>query len=165
MALHDFRCPQDGLVAVDQYVPIAIRASQLRPICRCGCLMEWIPAVGRMDLMPFGQVFSTQIRQPDGSVKTVQIDSLATIRRLERESEIRYANGEGAPLRWRDYSNDRNRQYENSFGPSPADVAHEEAKGSRARLSVHRYGGTAPDVALGPAVTESTMSPLALDPV
>lgn len=127
--------------------------------------MEWIPAVGRMDLVPFGQVFETQIRQPDGSVKTVQIDSLHTIRRLERESEIRYANGEGAPLRWRDYSHDRGNMYANSFGADPAQIAHEEAKGSRARLTVHRFGEVAPEVALGPAVTESTMSTLPLDPV
>lgn len=160
MALHDYTCPGCDAAMIDRYVPIAIRATQLRPVCVCGYLMEWRPQVGRMDAMSIGTAFETPIRQPDGTVKIVRVDSLSTIRRLERESEQRYANGEGAPLRWRDYSHDRGRMYENSFGADPAQIAHEETKGARARFSVVRHGETEPDIALGAGVTDATVSVL-----
>ena len=35
------------------------------------------------------------------------VESLSALRQIERESEQRHRNGEGAPLVWRDYSNDR----------------------------------------------------------
>jgi hypothetical protein len=39
-----------------------------------------------------------------GTTQRIRVDSLADLRRVERESEVRARNGEGRPLIWRDYN-------------------------------------------------------------
>ena len=48
--------------------------------------------------------------------RSTTIDSLHTLRRVERESEQRYRNGEGEPLRFRMWNQDRTNKDVGSFG-------------------------------------------------
>lgn len=120
MALHDYVCPTCGASAVDIYRPVTERASEHPPDCpTCQTPMLWIPAVGAIDAYE-SVAFTTSVRQPDGSYKDVRIHSLHDIRRIERETEQAHRNGEGQPMRWRDYSQDRSNGDVHTFGASPA---------------------------------------------
>lgn len=75
---------------------------------------------------PF-QVFDVERLQPVRDQDTGQwtqgqvretIDSASTARRIEADSERRYANGEGEPLRFRVYNQDASNMDVNSFGAS-----------------------------------------------
>lgn len=111
MPRHDFQCPGCGLIE-EHYVPCSLRATQAviyhEP---CECLMEWIPAIGRMDFGPAGgagfKAFTIEEVDQRGVAQRIEVDSVHKLRRLERESEVRARNGEGRPLVWRDYAQDR----------------------------------------------------------
>lgn len=125
--------------------------------------MLWIPRVGAMDLGGSFQSFTTEVRQPDGTYRPVTIDSLAKLRSIERATEIAARNGEGEALRFRMWSHDRSNGDANAFGPDPTPTLTPEVK---ARFGLR--GGVlksveAPEVTLGPGVTESTASAL-VDP-
>lgn len=102
MALHDFRCPACGADRVDVNIPISIGAREAEVRCRCGCAMDWVPQVGRMDALEPFHKFSL-----DANGRTYEIGSLHDIRKAEQESASRARNGEGQPLVWRDYAQDR----------------------------------------------------------
>ena len=80
--------------------------------------MDWLPQIN-LSLIADSARQPVEVLQPDGSSKTVEVSSLADIRRLERESEQAYRNGEGQPLRWRAYSQNASNQDINSFGAPP----------------------------------------------
>jgi len=103
MPLHDFVCGDCGRRAVDVYVPIAIGASHSNLSCpSCGTLMDWIPQVGSMDAKePFQQASIS------ANGKVYPLNSLHDIRKAERDSEQMARNGEGQPLVWRDYSQEK----------------------------------------------------------
>lgn len=117
MALHDFRCPGCGLVARDVYVSVELGARQAAIYCPAcddwdvGVRMEWIPAIGRMDFGPAGgagfKAFTIEEVDQRGNPQRIEVDSVHKLRALERESEQRARNGEGRPLVWRDYAQDR----------------------------------------------------------
>lgn len=117
MALHDFRCPGCGSVQRDVHVPVTIGAQQAVLYCPdcddwdVGVRMEWIPAIGRMDFGPAGgagfKAFTIEEVDQRGVAQRIEVDSVHKLRRLERESEVRARNGEGRPLVWRDYAQDR----------------------------------------------------------
>lgn len=169
MALHDFDCTACGSLLEDYYVPITQRATEAEPLCpTCGARMRWVPAVGRMEAGagPGGFTpFTTQVLQPDGTHKPVTVSTLSDIRRLERETERAQRNGEGQQMIWRDYSQDRSNTHVHTMGEDPATKLRHELSGQkvRARLSVTRHGETAPQLALGAGVTESTTSALGAD--
>lgn len=131
MALHDFRCPACGDVYPDVDVPIALgaRAANLRcpnPVHTAPHpRLEWIPQIGRMDFGPSAgagfKAFTIQDRDARGRVITREIDSLHTLRKVERESEQRARNGEGQPLVWRDYSQARSNRDQHTLAKDPAD--------------------------------------------
>lgn len=74
--------------------------------------MAWLPAGGAVDLFtPF------TADGPDGG--PVTIDSLHTLRRIEREAERRTADGVGQPMVFRAWSQNRSNQDQNVFGPPP----------------------------------------------
>jgi hypothetical protein len=103
MALHDFVCLRCHAIQRDVNVPIAVgaRAAQVRcPDCQRP--MDWLPQVGSMD----AKEPSFQTVVDVGGVPTV-VGSLHQMRRIERETEQRSRNGEGQPLVWRDYSQNR----------------------------------------------------------
>ena len=120
MPLHDYTCPSCAYTLTDVYRPVTERASASPPRCpRDGQAMLWVPAVGAVDAYE-STAFTTSVRQPDGSYKDVPVASLRDIRRIERETEQAHRNGEGQPMRWRDYSNDRSNADVHTFGPTPA---------------------------------------------
>lgn len=73
-----------------------------RPTC-CGKQMSWAPS--RPPAVDAKEPYHEFDVQHNG--RTYHIDSLHKLRQVERESEAMARNGEGAPMVWRDYSNDR----------------------------------------------------------
>lgn len=113
MALHDYQCPDCGVIVRDYDVPIAVGAQAGAPNCPMGCVAAsagaaffvktvWIPQVGRMDAYEPFQEFTVV----DGQGKTVLVESLRQLRQIEDQSEQQARNGEGQPMVWRDYSQD-----------------------------------------------------------
>jgi hypothetical protein len=125
MALHDFWCQVCGQVLVDVNVPIEIGARLGAPF-HCDRPAAWMPQVGRMDASS-GPGF-TAFTARDGQNHEVVVDSLHTLRRIERESEQAYRNGEGQPIVWRRYANDNSNRHVHALHP-------------------HWQGGEAPDPA------------------
>lgn len=85
--------------------------------------MEWLPQIGRISC--FAESDKTRIPVEDPSTPSgyrwTEIDSLATIRRLERESEQSEKNGDGGRrMVWRDFSNDRSNADVHSLCPDPS---------------------------------------------
>jgi hypothetical protein len=127
-ALHDFACPACGFVARDIAVPIATgaRAHLITcPACatyeddkaggtrRVAFHMDWLPQIGRMSA-GHGPTF-TAFETYDGRNRKVRVESIADLRRIERESEQQARNGEGQIMVWRDYSNDRSNKYDSAI--------------------------------------------------
>lgn len=143
MALHDFKCPACGHIERDHNVPIEIGAKAGAPPCPEGCVtaaapmnyvglgvstpnaqrMTWIPKVGRMDAYGPFQEFQAS----DCYGNPVLVESMADIRKIERESEREYDHGEraddGSPLAqkqvWRDYSQDASNKDVHTFAKHP----------------------------------------------
>jgi hypothetical protein len=155
MALHDFWCQVCGEVFVDVNVPIAVGAVRGAPE-HCGQPTAWIPAVGRMDAYEPFQEFTAR----DGQNHEVVVDSLHKLRQIERQSEQHYRNGEGQPLVWRQYSNDRSNRHVHALhpgwtggeAPDPTWVK-QHAAGLARDLSVA-------DQDYGPGINDSTPSAL-----
>jgi hypothetical protein len=103
MALHDYRCLSCDVITRDHDVPMAIGARRGAPDCPvCLSPMDWIPQIGRIDALEPFQEFQIDV---DG--QSVKVESLRQLRRIERDQEHKARNGEGSPLIWRDYSQDR----------------------------------------------------------
>lgn len=153
MPLHDYsHC---GVLLTDIYRSVEEGAQRHPPPCPvCGAAMAWIPQVGSMDAYEPFQEFETY----DGQNRKVLIDSFSKLRKLEAESERQYKNGEGQPLNFRRWSQDRSNRdvsalhasWDGGEQPSP------EAK--------RRFGGRAlaaePEVRFGPGVHEGNCSGL-----
>jgi len=126
------------------------------PDC-CGTPMTFHPPRVVMDAYEPFQEFSTEVLQPDGSHKSVLVDSLAKLRSIEHTSEARARNGEGQPMVWRDYSQDPSNFDVNTMGEpdSPTlSAADKKRFGGPLRTQVDQ------DVALGPGVTDANVSAL-----
>jgi hypothetical protein len=135
MALHDYRCPDCGYIQRDFHVPTGIRASEMAPRCPKhqfplgGTRMEWIPQAkfscfsdsGKQSGDSFTK-FTTPVEDPGSPTgfRDETIGSLADIRRLERESEIRERNGEGRRMIWRDYSQDPSNRDKHTIAEDPS---------------------------------------------
>jgi hypothetical protein len=115
MAVHDFYCSTCGQVLVDVNIPIAIGATAGAPE-HCGRPTTWIAQVGRMDAAN-GPGF-TAFTARDGQNRQVEVSSLHQLRTIERESEQHYRNGEGQPLVWRHYSNERSNRDVHALHPT-----------------------------------------------
>lgn len=115
MPLHDFVCAPCHRYAVDVYVPIAVGASHANLVCPdCGGALDWIPQVGAMDAKePFHQF------EVDVAGQRRHVGSLHDIRKIEREAEQRSRNGEGQPLVWRDYSQNRSNFDSHTLAKNP----------------------------------------------
>ena len=125
MPLHDYRCYSCDLILRDVVVPIALGARAGAPDCpRCEVAlpMAWIPAIGSMSVFGVFEKFTTPIEDPSSPTgyRDVEIDSLATIRRLERESEQAERNGEGRRMVWRDFSQDGSNRDQHTLGVDPS---------------------------------------------
>lgn len=157
MALHDYLCNGCGYLLADQYRSVEEGAQARLPFCpRCHCLMQWVPQVGRMDLLSE----SAKFVQYDGQNNPVVVDSFAAMRRLEAESDQQYRNGEGQPIRFRALHQSHSNMDRNTFGEGPA------VRPSVAGKQKFGLGGGAkvlsgePDVEFGPGVNESNTSAL-----
>jgi hypothetical protein len=157
MPLHDFFCAPCRVVIVDHFVPVHLRASEAPPSCpKCGAAASWYPAVGAIDAKEPFQQFHVQVLQRDGTHKDVTVGSLTQMRKLERESEQAHRNGEGQPMRFRMWSQDRSNGDVNTFGPDPGQRPDPTWLKTRGRGSRVTDG----DRAYGPGVNDSNTSPI-----
>lgn len=120
----------------DFAVPTGIRATEMAPICPRhqyplgGTKMDWIPGGTHFSLFSDSgrdggssfDKFTLPVEDPGSPTgfRTETVGSLADIRRLERESEQREANGEGRRMVWRDYSQDRSNRDRHTLGEDPS---------------------------------------------
>ena len=155
MALHDFWCQTCGQVLVDVNVPVAIGAQAGAPL-HCGKPTAWIPQVGRMDAYEPFQEFEAY----DGKNQKVVVDSLRTLRRIERESEQQFKNGEGQPLVWRRYSNDDSNKDVHAIHPHWSGGARPDPAFVRKHGAELRRGESVADTDYGPGVSDATPSAL-----
>lgn len=165
MALHDYRCTLCGAVFPDVYRPISIGAQADPPHCpACRVPTAWIPAIGAIDALEPNQEFVTY----DGQDRPVLVESFAQMRKLERDSEQQYRNGEGQPLRFRALHQNRSNKDVNSFGEAPTDHPTDAGKrrfGLGTGASPLDGSNGAPDVAYGPGVHDGNASALKESPV
>lgn len=135
MANHDFSCPDCGYVWRDFEVPTGIRATEMAPVCPRhqyplgGTKMLWIPQAKfslftDSDSQGAGSFakFTLPVEDPSSpsGFREETVGSLQDIRRLERESERREANGEGRKMIWRDYSQDASNKDVHTIAPDPS---------------------------------------------
>lgn len=121
-----FRCDTCGVLALFTYRIADVGGLSWPPRCdepsaepgdRCPGIYELAPQPGdfAMDVGGVkGAAFKAFSVDVDGTPTTV--DSLHTLRRIERESEQRYRNGEGEPLRFRMWNQDTTNKDVNAFG-------------------------------------------------
>jgi hypothetical protein len=91
--------------------------------------MDWIPFArfslfsdsGREGGASFAK-FTLPVEDPGSPTgfREETVGSLTDIRRLERESEQREANGEGRRMVWRDYSQDHSNKHTHTLAPDPS---------------------------------------------
>jgi hypothetical protein len=97
----------------------------------------------------------------DGMNNPVTVDSLKKLRDIERDSEQRFRDGEGQPVVWRRWSQDKSNQDVHTIQPKwqggeQPDPAYAKKFGASLRKSA-----VEPDVEYGPGVDDST--PTGLD--
>lgn len=155
MALHDFYCQVCGQVLVDVNVPIAVGARLGAPE-HCGRQTAWIPQVGRMDAYEPFQEFETR----DGQNRRVTVDSLHALRKIERQSEQDYRNGEGQPLVWRSYANDRSNRDVHALHPSWTGGERPDPAFVRKHAGAIRRHTDVANTDYGPGVSDATPSAL-----
>lgn len=163
MPLHDYRCTECGTRLFDVYRSIAEGARARLPLCPdCQCPMGWIPQVGAMDAKEPFQAYTVARDLYDKNPLTgdterhqriERIDSLHTMRKIERDSEQRFRNGEGEPMRFRMLSTDRSNKDVGSFGREGQIGAQHYDSGNppvqkSGRVSVTRHGVHKPDRAV-----------------
>jgi len=162
VAYHDFWCARCGQLRVDVAIPVAIGARAGAPE-HCGARMVPIPAIGRMDIGGVKGAAFHGFTTTDGRGQPVHIDSLHTLRRVEREAEQAYRNGEGQPMVFRRWAQDPSNRDQPTLSKSyyGGDAPDPVAK--------HRFGSTrassteAPDRGFGPGVNESNASALGME--
>lgn len=162
MPLHDFFCPTCTAVIVDVYVPVQTAAPDALIYCRtCGARLSWIPAAPAVH---YGSVKTCAFKAfdtTDGYGQPVHIDSLAKLRKVEKESEQAYRNGEGQPMVFRAWSQQSN-------GNKLDSPLHKSMDGSEQPTpdAKHRFGSTlrkgADDPSYGPGVSDANATALGM---
>jgi hypothetical protein len=163
----DYTCPGcPGIVLRNHRFAAAVGAKASAPLCPvCAIYMEPIPAC-QFDLRTDGQggrAFQKfdcyrQVPTREGLVQVKEtIDSLHSLRRIERDSEQRFRDGEGEALRFRLWNQNASNRLENSFGQAGqiGDQAYDSGQTpvKSGKVSVIRHGASKPEVTLGPGVT------------
>lgn len=161
MPLHDFFCAVCGTVLVDRYVPVAVTATAGAPI-HCDRKTSWIAAAPAVH---YGSVKTCAFKAfdtTDGYGRPVHIDSLAKLRKVEKESEQAYRNGEGQPLVFRAWSQQRNgNKLDSPLHPSMDGSEQPTAEGKR-KFGKALRSAEAPDTGYGPGVSDANASALGL---
>ena len=171
--LHDYQCPGCRGWLKNQLRTAQEGGISTAPACpSCGVRMIWTPTVFRTDLRTDGEGASGATFQKftmlDGLNRRVEIDSLHTLRKIERESEKMAADGIGQPIRLRAFAQDRGNMSVNTFGEGPSEKPSAEAKrrfglqGGAQPVTAPADGGD-PDYTYGPGVTDANTSALAVD--
>lgn len=170
MPRHDYRCPECGWRLYDQERSFAEGGQATAPQCfECDTLMVWTPTRFRTDLRTDGEGASGHTFQKfvcrDGLNNLIEIDSLHTLRKVERESEKMAADGIGQPIRFRGFAQDHSNMNDNTFGAPPSEQPSAEGKrkfGLRngATQLAGGEGGSDPECAYGPGVNDSNTSAL-----
>jgi hypothetical protein len=105
-ALNDYECAVCG-VWQEHWADDTCRPTH------CGQPMVWAPSrPPAVDAYEPFQQFTTDVN----GVRTT-IGSLSQLRQIERLTEQQARNGEGAPMVWRDYSNDRSNFDRHTLAP------------------------------------------------
>jgi hypothetical protein len=163
----DYRCPACGVIQEDVVFSMAIGAAASAPDCpqcqfqlgrRRRVTMVPVPAAN-FDLKTDGQgdrgfqKFSIHRQVPtrNGLVQQEEvIDSLHKLRQVEKDSEQRYANGEGEPLRFRGYAQNSSNMDVGSFGTagSIGGRAYDSGRAPTKKMPVTRHGTKKPTVAV-----------------
>lgn len=159
MALHDYYCAACGQVAIDVSRAASIGA-QADPPRHCDQPMVWIPFTRAMDIGGVKTAGFRGFTTTDGRGQPVHVDSLHKMRQVEKDAEQAYRNGEGQPMVFRRWAQDRS----NADAPTLSkDYYGGEAPTKEA---AHRFGSTlktsreAPDSSYGPGVTDANASAL-----
>ena len=155
MALHDYVCAVCGTWLRDVNVPISIGAQAGAPL-HCGTRASWVPQVSFIDAKEPFQEFETR----DGRNNLVVVDSLRKMRQLERESEQQYRDGEGQPLVFRRWSQDRSNQDVHAISPERFRGGEQPDPAYKKKFGLQRMGSVEPDVAYGPGISDATPSAL-----
>lgn len=160
MPLHDFYCGRCNVVRVDIYAPVT-RSTDDPVFCPdCGQPMTWIPAAPALH---YGSVKTAAFKAfdtTDGRGNPVHIDSLAKLRRIERESEQAFRNGEGQPMVFRAWAQDRSNRDAPTLSRSYDGGEHPTAEAKHRFGSTLRKSAAEPDETFGPGVSESNASAL-----
>lgn len=174
----DYRCPECDCEIHDHPFTMANGARASAPAClECH---DWNGQVVRMEVIPAAhfdlktdgtpdrglQKFTVHRQVPtrDGPVQVEEVvDSLHTLRRIERDSEQRYRDGEGEPLRFRGYNQNSSNRDVNSFGTQGqiGDRAYDSGQAPRKQpnIGVARHGQRKPTT---PLARVGGVSPLPL---
>jgi hypothetical protein len=168
MATSYFECPACHVVELITYAAADVGAAGWPPTCLNREYHEGSVSVP-MILAPQPGDFAMDVGGVKGAAfkkfsvnvdgQRVEVDSLHTLRRIERESEQRYRNGEGEPLRFRMWNQSASNKDVNSFGE--AGSIGEQTYGSgtplqkSGKVGVRRHGEEAPTVKLGPGMKQA----------
>lgn len=160
MPRHDYFCDVCKTVLVDVYVPVAVGATKGAPL-HCGKPASWIAAAPALH---YGDVKGAAFRSfdtTDGYGNPVHIDSLAKLRKVEKESEQAFRNGEGQPMVFRAWSQQSNgNKLDSPLHKSMDGSEQPTAEAKRKFGSTLRKGET--DASFGPGVSEANASALAM---
>jgi hypothetical protein len=162
-----YYCSGCGTTILLTYKAADVDSEDWPPLCDfpgCDGVLELRPQPGdfAMDVGGVkGAAFKAFTVDVDGT--PTQVDSLHTLRRIERESEQRYRNGEGAPLRFRMWNQDKTNKDVGSFGTAGriGDQVYDSGTPvpKSRKLGVTRHGQQKPRVPLGPGLSR-VKSPL-----
>lgn len=164
MALHDFQCPICGHVTRDVNVPIDLGAAKVCvhcPVCPAKILMDWIPAIGGMDVGGVKGAAFKAFETYDGQNRKIRVENMRDLRRLERESEQQARNGEGQPLVFRRWSQTDSNKDVNTLGGAFAGGEQPTDAAKRKFGKTLQKSAEAPDTGYGPGVSDSNASALA----
>lgn len=170
MPIHDLVCRRCGDFRPNVSVPLVPLPEPVKvhgfvthtrvdfPWC-CGSPMTYLPSRTTGFSSYDVRGFDVQVDDAQGG-HVEHVGSLSDLRRIERESFVRHANGEGRPMVWRDYSQDRSNADVHTIAKDPA-VVFTEAM--RARLKERERTTGQPLVEAteyGPGVSDHNTSAL-----
>lgn len=162
-----FRCPTCLTLTLLTYRMVDTEGDWPPHCPRCAIRLERAPQPGdfTMDLRTDGagsrgfQKFSIHRQVPTRTgLRQVeeQIDSLHALRKIEHDSEQRFKDGEGEPLRFRAYQQDGSNLDVNSFGTEGkiGDRAYDSGQQPvrSGKVDLRRHGQTKPKIPLGPGL-------------
>lgn len=160
-----FRCAICGVLELITYRLADVGADDWPPLCQY-CTVA--PQIGIMEIAPQPGDFTMDAKSDGGTGKGFQkflvdvdgtpteVDSLHKLRTIERESEQRYRNGEGAPLRFRMWNQEHSNREVNAFGDAGTigdQVYNSGTPHTKSpKVSVRKHGETKPNIPLGPGM-------------